>query len=419
MKKLLLSSAAIGALALVPASANAQVSLDLGGYFKGYVTYADQDDDLGPTLGEDREFDIIRNTEVHMSGETTLDNGLTVGVHIEAETDGSTGFGGSDSFNVEESYLYFSGDWGRINGGSEDGAAYLLQVAAPSADSNIDGIRQHVNPVNYFTAQGGVGGAAPAPGGLLTGLAVAGIAADGVDYDQDVTRTSDKLTYLSPVFNGFQLGVTYTPDMGSGSSEDSLSTDDVPGGLGESYELGARYEGQFNNVGVIIGGGYTHVEEEASATTATLLATPGTISDDRTAWNAGIDLDIGPFGVGVAYMEDDFGDTSQTPIVAGVISTRDEEKTIVVGVDYTTGPFKLGASYMDQEGTNNIVGLTGTDGIDTQRYSGGVVYSYGPGMTFRGSINHIQHDNVSGRVLGAADDEFDATTVTVGTQINF
>jgi len=407
MKKLLFSSAAVCALALVPAAAQAQVSLDLGGFFKGYAFYTDQDDDpAAATPGtESRNFDIIRNTEVSMSGETTLDNGLTVGVHMEMEADGSTGApGASDSFNVEESYAYFSGDWGRVNFGSEDGAAYLLQVAAPSGDSNIDGLRQHVNPVNYAIAQGGA-----VPVGAALAGAVAGVAADGIDYDQDVTRTTDKLTYLSPNFNGFQVGLSYTPDAAGASTEDALNLDNVAGAFGQSYEAAARYEGTFNNVGVIIGGGYTFVQEEAS--TAPQVA--GTVTDDRTAWNAGIDLDIGPFGIGASYMEDDFGDTALS-----VITEQDEEQTIVVGVDYTTGPFKLGASYMDQDGTNNIVGRTGTDGVETKRYTGGVIYTYGPGMTFRGSISHIQHDNVAGRVV-ATDDKFDATSVTVGTQINF
>ena len=49
-----------------------------------------------------------------------------------------------DTFEIEESYAYFSGAWGRVNFGSEDGAAFLLQVAAPSADANIDGLRQQV-----------------------------------------------------------------------------------------------------------------------------------------------------------------------------------------------------------------------------------------------------------------------------------
>lgn len=123
MKKLLLSSAAVCGLAMIATPAAAQLELELGGYFKGYGAYVDQDDDAG----EVNDFDFVRNTELHFGAETTLDNGLTVGFHTEAETD--AGAAGSDGFNVDESYVYFSGGWGRINAGDEDGASYLLQVA--------------------------------------------------------------------------------------------------------------------------------------------------------------------------------------------------------------------------------------------------------------------------------------------------
>ena len=399
MKKVLLSTAAIAGMAMIANPAAAQVKLELGGWFKGYGAYVDQDDKDG-AITDANSVGVVRHTEVHFGGETTLDNGLTVGAHIEAEADGAGGTG--DSFDVEESYVYFSGGWGRVNFGAEDGAQYLLQVAAPSADSNVDGIRQFVQPVNYTS----MGSAALA----------AAITADGLDYETNATGYSDKLTYLSPIMNGFQGGLSWTPDV-SGTAVTShdtgapdlsgVLTDDVAESFGAAYEAALRYEGQFNNVGVIAGLGYTHIDIED--TTAGLLT--GDASDDRTVWNAGIDLDIGPFGIGVSYSEDDYGETEVT---GG--GTRDDEETLVVGVDYTTGPFKLGASYMNQDGTQNIVGVTGNDGIETDRYTGGVVYTYGPGMTFRGSVSHVEHDNVAGLTSG---DEVDATSVLLGTQINF
>ena len=388
MKKLLSTAAICGLAVAVATPAHAQVSLDLGGWFKGYGFYTDQDDD--DAAAESRELDIIRDTEVHFGGETTLDNGLTVGIHIEAETDTE------ESFDVQESYAYFSGAWGRVNFGAEDGAAYLLQVEAPSADSNVDGIRQYVNPVNYTSA-------------VAPGVTVAG--AGGVDYDQDVTGYADKLSYLSPIMNGFQVGLTYTPDIADLSTEDALNTDDVDDTLGSAYEAALRYEGQFNNVGVIVGAGYTHVDLEDNVAPQ---AGGDTFSDDREAWNAGLDLDIGPFGVGVAYMNDDFGDdpTSATTEI-------DEEETWVVGVDYTTGPFKLGASYINIDAINNVLGDApdADDGVETDRWTGGVVYTYGPGMTFRGSVSYIEHDNVAG--LSGTEDSVEATSVLLGTQINF
>ena len=144
MRKLLLGTAAIAMGLAVSAPANAQVSLDLGGHFKGYVSWVDQDEATPPAT-ETRSIDILRETEIHFTGETTLDNGLTVGFHAEADVD-------DGEFAQDESYLYMSGTWGRVNFGSEDGAAYLMQVAAPSADSNVDGIRQYLQPVNYVEA---------------------------------------------------------------------------------------------------------------------------------------------------------------------------------------------------------------------------------------------------------------------------
>lgn len=369
MKKLLLSSAAVAmGLAFAAPAAKAQgVTLDLGGHMKGYVGYVDQDTATGT---ENREIDWFRETEIHFTGETTLDNGLTVGFHAEADADGA------DSFTLDESYAYFSGSWGRVNAGEEDGAAYLLQVAAPSADSNIDGLRQYINPINYDATAN------------FTGADIN----DGYDYDNDVARNAEKLTYLTPVMNGFQGGVSFTPDLGSNSVDNpgttaqgslySSNLDDVAGQYGEVYEFAGRYEGQFDNVGFTAGAGYSHADLEEDAGT----------QDDFQEWNVGLDIDVAAFGLGVVYTENNNGQ-----------DTNDENDTIVVGLDYTTGPFKLGASYLNNDNDN-------TD-VETDRYTGGVVYTYGPGMTFRGSISHIEHDTT-----GA---DMDATSFLVGTQINF
>ncbi len=368
MKKLLLSSAAVCGLAMIATPAAAQVQLELGGYFKGYGAYVDQDE---AGTQEVNDFDIIRDTEIHFGGETTLDNGLTVGAHVEVTGDAETG-----DWSADESYAYFSGSWGRVNFGAEDGAGYLLQVAAPSADSNIDGIRQYVQPVNYSVA--GIGGT------TLTELTT-----DGLDYDMDASGKADKVTYLSPILNGFQLGASYSPDTDGANDKEGIGSDDVssPETIGETYELAVRYEGQFNNVGVIAGAGYAHGDNEVE------LAG----EDDRQAWNVGLDLDFGPIGVGVIYTED-----NQAIDGAGT----DDEETFVVGVDYTTGAFKLGASYF------NVDNFDGVEDDEAERYSAGVTYTYGPGMTFRGSIGYVDTDSI------IATDP-DATYVTLGTQVNF
>lgn len=376
MKKLLCTAAVAGLCAVAAAPAMAQgdqsaLDLSLGGYFRGYVTYASQD--IGPAVtADERQIDILRDTEIHFTGETTLDNGLTVGVHVEGAADMG------DSLNVDESYLYVSGSWGRVNFGGEDGAAYLLQVAAPSADSNVDGIRQYINPVNYA---------------LMAGLPFANVP---VDYAQDSTGHHDKITYLSPVFNGFQAGVSYTPDVqdfGFGTpasrSLNGVNSDDVDGEFGSGWDVAARYEGQFDSFGLTLGAGYTRIDLEEDGPVATAAG-----EDDFNEWNVGANVAFGGFTVGAVWIENNAGDD--------VV----ENEALVLGADYTTGPWKLGASYMNGETDSG----PGAD-FELDRYSGGVTYTYGPGMTFRGSVHYIDHE------VGAADS--DATSFLLGTQVNF
>jgi outer membrane protein OmpU len=388
MKKLMLSTAVAAlALAITPAMAqDGGVKLNLGGHFKGYANYSDQDTstDAGDEVNT---VDFLRSTEVHFGGETALDNGLTVGAQIETLADDG------ESFEIDESYVYMSGSWGRVNLGSEDGAAYLLQVAAPSADDNIDGIRQFINPVNY-TVTALNGQTAPA---VAVNPALATIQADLVDYDNDLARGDDKITYLSPIFSGFQAGVSYTPDVTSNSRGVNGNVAEVANGLSDAYEAGVRYETSFNNVGVIAGAGYTHGNLEATG--AGVVAG----QDDYKEWNVGLDLDIGAFGLGAVYTENNVTEA----VTAGPVRTGDNE-TWVVGADYTTGPFKLGVSYL-----NNEIPDSATTTLETDRYTGGVTYTYGPGMTFRGSVSMIEHDST------VAGQDTDSTNVLVGTQINF
>lgn len=310
MKKFLLSTALVG-VAFAAAPAMAQVDVTVGGHTKNYIGWMSQDDDAA--ADEERNFDMLRESEIHFNAEGTADNGLTYGFHVESEVDGG------DAFEVEESYLYLASSLGRLNLGSEDGAAYLLQVAAPSADANIDGLRQYIQPVNYDD---------------LTGAAAFYDAADGFDYDNDFSTQDEKITYLSPNWSGFQFGLSYTPegldDNGSSTGLAGFNEDEEEDNVGSIYEAALRYEGTFNNVGFALGGGYTmgDIERDADGTT-----------EDFDEWNVGADFDIGAFGIGAIYTE----------LNGTADGDGDETETWGLGADYTTGPFQFGASYLTKD----------------------------------------------------------------------
>ncbi len=360
MKNILMSTAALAGLALVaaaPARADEPaLQLGVGGYVSGYAVYTDQDE---PTGTEYKKFDFRKDTEIHLNGEVALDNGITAGAHMEVLADRG------DGANVQESYMYLSSSWGRVNFGEEDGIAYLLQVGAPSADDKIDGIRPYI------------GTFAAATGGTL-------------DYAQDPFLYSNKLTYITPVFNGFQAGVSFTPTIsGADANANGIAASAVsntPGDLENGWEVAARYEGSFDAIDLALGAGYSHasLEEDLAG------------SDDFDQWNVGANVGFGAFGIGASYLDSE----------GGAAAADVESDTIVAGVDYTTGPYKLGVSYLTTE--TEAAGVTT---VDADRYTAGVIYEWGPGMTFRGAVQYQENDVAAG--------DADGTQVTLGTQLEF
>ena len=375
MKNILLSTAALAGLAFVAAPALADepaLQLGLGGYVSGYAVYTDQDE---PTNTEFRKFDFRKDTEVQLNGEVALDNGITAGAHMELLADRS------DTSSVEESYMYLSSSWGRVNFGEEDGIAYLIQVAPPTADDKVDGARPDIGTF---------------------GLDVGGTLA----YAQDPFGYTNKLTYITPVFNGFQTGFSYTPTVGvvntptlsaigfAGITGSNLSgitasqTNNDADQFENGWELAARYEGSLNAVDFALGAGYSAASLENKAASTFF-------DDDFNEWNAAATAGFGAFDLGAAYLETNNGLDGNFQLGAWVL-----------GADYKIGAYKLGLNYVDATQENGTAG-----DIDIERWTAGTVYEWGPGMTFRGAVQYQTADN------GASD--ADGTQVTLGTQLNF
>ncbi len=357
MKKVLLAGTALLGLALTSAPAAAELNLDLGGHFRGYGVYADND---AAGAGE-RHFDLRRDTALHFTGEATSDNGLTVGVHYEAAV-------GADALSTDEAYAYFAGNWGRVNFGREDGAAYLLQVAAPSADSNVDGLRTRIQ-----------------------GFGTVSTDVVALDYDHADFLGTDRLTYLSPKFSGFQAGVSYAPEAADKAATGSVG---AIGNIGNDtfdtyenlWEVAARWDGEFEGFGLSAGAGYSTAETQTN-----VGAIAGNANGDLDTWNVGLNVAFQGFSVGGAYLN------SKEDILGGDV----EIKTWVAGAAWDNGPYHVGVSYLDGEVEDT--GVTS----DANRWTVGAGYTYGPGMSFRGAV-----------AVGEFADE-DFTQVTLGTDIQF
>lgn len=398
MKKVLLAGTALVGAALIASPAQAQLKLDLGGHFSGYGVYVDQDND-----DDLNNFEFRKNTEINFSGETTLENGLTVGVHVEQEVENDQ--------NNNESYAYFSGGWGRVNFGNEDGAAYLLQVAAPSADANVDGLRSTISGIRIpaLTANADVDAAALQ--GVSTALTNAG-SGTALDYqhadfgngpsDSLKDNRVDRLTYLTPKFNGFQAGVSYAPEatLNTGIVAMGDDTNDFE----NLWEIAARWDGQFEGLGLSFGAGYSHASDEATG------------GDDLETWNVGANAAWNQFSVGASYLHSE---------------EANDSRTWVVGAAWDNGPWHVGASYLNGKADNAGISATATldnsaqsNDLDTERFTVGGGYAFGPGMTFRGSLSwgsidggSVTNDLGTGTARVSSDEDF--TMVTIGTDIRF
>jgi hypothetical protein len=453
MKKLLLVTTALVGVAMMSAPANAAVKLGLGGYMSTYGAYADNDEAAG-AANSLRKFDWRRDSELFFMGATTLDNGLTVGINYELDL--------GQAVQTNEAYVYFSGGWGRVNVGAEDGAAYLLQVAAPSADANVDGMQVTFQAVNsrddVFSNLTGAQGTTGVPGLPNIGT---------LDYNHLSSPTDgalqarDRLTYLTPKFNGFQAGVSFAPqDLQApvGADVAPMALDEQNGVYDNVWEGAVRWDGEFQGFGIALGGGYSQAALQAdglNTVTGAVLAladvastsTPG-VTDDLTQWNVGANFAWSGFSLGGAYRRADTTNNNGIDVgsTGNAVDTIDSidvtQNTWTVGLGYDNGPWHLGTSYWRQETERDASGVFGVDdgalrAVDAEvdRWTVGAGYTFGPGMTFNGAIAWGGFDNntptnVSGAAgvvdksnvlsfAGGAATNNDFQQVTIGTNIQF
>ncbi|HVZ02874.1 MAG TPA: porin, partial [Dongiaceae bacterium] len=103
MKKVLLGTTALLGAGMVAGTAQASdgIKLDVGGFFQTvYGGVFDKKDNNH--YGDHHTYDrFLHNAEVHFKGETTLDNGLTVGARVELE-------GENAGDQIDKAFVYWS-----------------------------------------------------------------------------------------------------------------------------------------------------------------------------------------------------------------------------------------------------------------------------------------------------------------------
>lgn len=371
MRAALLGTTAVAVVASLAGIARAEgLELSVGGrYLATAGGTIGEEADFGPAEEDTRDVVFKQDVEVYFLGETTLDNGLTVGARIELE--GQT----SANDQIDSVYAYFSGGFGEIRFGDTFEALSQLCFTVPSA-SDMFGAD---SPMFSFSNAGirGYGGT------------------NGTCYGIDDKST--KIVYFSPNFSGFQFAVSFAPD----DTEDTRNTvEDEDAGtrfdndvnqLSETLSIAATYTREFNGIALAVGGGASFSFDRE---------TPFASADDRGEYNAYARIGYAGFTFGGAYSFRDnvsnFSDLDSE--VYGVGLTYDWSR-YSVGLGWTHGRYEL-SPFSGIQDTHDVIALTGS-------------MLLAPGVSIDGVLGYSDYD-ADFRI-----DDYRTVEIGVGTSITF
>jgi hypothetical protein len=353
----------------------APITAVVGGYHEQTFGYASNEDNvLGGNLtaanSKPTGFQQKSDSEIWFGGRTTLANGITIGFDVQLEANSRA------SDQIDESYLFVDGAFGRFVMGSENAADYIMHYAAPGAgkaygpleSSAVDWITRPANVVFLDTTAGKLVDATSASD---TGSTNGGLST-GIGNDQQ------RITYYTPRFFGFQGGISFTPSNG----EDTTAFAPVDKNTVRTY----AWHGAVNYVNTF--GGFMVAASAGISYWPGVDGTPGAAgvtaaaAEDIIDYQFGLNVGYAGFVVGGAYRRYDAGDVSINDGWAANI-----------GVTYTTGPFAIGLSYHH----SNTEGSTSTDGSDkVDQVLASAAYTLGPGVDLIGSLFWIKYNDETG-----------------------
>lgn len=333
MKKTLLGTTALVTAGLIagPALASDPLKVTVGGTVTAGFYVIDADDIGGQSFDDTDVKLVARNIDINAEG--TLDNGMVAGVlaTLSLGDDWNNNFNNNDA-TFRELFAYLEGGFGRFEIGGTDGAAFKMHYTSP-----------------WFVPGNGV----DSPNILNAALSAATLATTvtigAVTFPVTITggfrhstfslmaADANKVTYFTPRFAGFQLGLSYTPETSyNGPNPNGRALNPSNSSIEDVVEVALNYAGSFGGLDLGVSGFY--VSGDA----------PSPLASDPEEWGLGLNLGFGGFTLGGAWYQSEdlglFGVSAPLPSTAGF-----EEEVWTVGLSYATGPWTVGVAYLEDE----------------------------------------------------------------------
>ena len=378
MKRILLATTAMATAGLIAggagtAAAAERLQLEIHGFHQQWVVGLDQDFTDTDANRNTRGFkastiDQKTNSEICFTGQTTLDNGISVGIQIELEAASVGQPLNTSGLHIDESFLFLESErLGQFKLGSEDAINDLLHVSAPNGGVSVDD--GDVVNVGFYVDTSG------AQAALLNSTSLGDLSTPGGIRVGDANR----IMYTTPRYGGFQVGVSYAPQ----AAEDSNTTVNpnfgilnINGRFNDSWEGAVNYREAFGGIGVQLSTGVRYMGQRQD-----LSAFSDVEPGNMFGYNLGGQLTWAGFTVGGAFKQVTSG--RDLPL-AGVDQRSLKSNVWSAGARYEVGPYAAGVSCIrgkgvgwQTEGTGDLKHLNCT-------LSG--TYTLGPGIRLIGGL---------------------------------
>ena len=430
MKRVLYGTTALVAASLVagPALAASGLQLGINGFFRNAigaswgngpmanVPTANGYSSAGLNTFDKQDVSMRQEIRINFTGETTLDNGITVGVLVGLNGENVAKSGSSNQIN--RAYADFSGKFGLIRVGETDSALGTdcvqdpgnvtsnFGVNSPNESFSNVGLGMFRNQFTHVNTPATVGVAPVGEIGTCYGLEANG-------------DRGNKIEYFSPSFSGLTFGVSFAPQGASRFAGGGITygtdvkapvfTGNGPGAGSNILAVAADYVTNLGDFDITVGGG--------GEWAFTMYTPAGGTTGNKPSWyQGGIQVGYGHWTVGasgayyVNYLEVGFPATTAFPSDDGWVATAGFNyavQGVAVGVQ---GMYSQWGQFGGSVGDEKVWGVS----LNT-------TYAYGPGINLEAQFAYTHADYGGAAVVPFVFGlpSVHAVEVDLGTAINF
>jgi predicted porin len=387
-----------GGLGAGEASAASGLKLGITGFYRNAIggSFGNGPTTQTPTTGGgfstaglgnfDRQAVSMRQEiRVNFTGQTTLDNGITVGVLVGLNGENVAKSGSTTQVN--RAYADFSGKFGLVRVGEANSALVTDCVVDPgnvTSNFGVNSPNESFSDVGFAQIRNKgtqTANVSNGPAPYFSTFGVAPMGSIGTCYG--IESKGNKVMYFSPSFGGLTFGVSFTPTGGARRAGNGLSygtdvTAPGPGNAGNNVlSVGVDYTHDFGGWNLTAGGG--------GEWAFTQYTPAGGNTDNKPSWyQAGLQIGFGHFAIGAsgAY----YVNYAHAGYASTTASSNDHGWVVSAGTSYTIDAWSFGlqGEYGSYQQSGAVI--TGVPTVNAQNellwgVSLNTAYALGPGIS--------------------------------------